>query len=178
MATPTPQASGKVTVDVEVLERLASALESMGTAFVVDELSEARAVALVARLAAERGVGAAASTSTSTGTEEQRRVSRDYEVLRGLLGRAGAARSLRMRRQQDNRLVIDDEPPPSAATVRVATAGGTRLDIPLPAPPRRGAPLPLGAAAPGQRLVRIELVDAGGALVAFGPALAPVDTTT
>ena len=164
----------KVTVDAEVLERLAGALEMIGTAFAADEVSDARALALVARFAAEResfgGMGFVRVVD-----QAQMRVARDYEVIRGLLGRGDAPRPLRMKRQKDNTVVVEDRVPDRAVQALVEAAGRQVPEVfDLTDGSYDRVVLRLSTIARGEPITRIELLAANGALVAFGPSLAPL----
>lgn len=164
--TEPEQAPGTVTIDAELAARLVEALERIGTAFPDDPSGGHPAHA--------RTEG----TGRDNGRDGQRvdpardRAARDYDVLRGLLGRAGAPRPLRMHRDR-NAVVVDDPVPMSATTAviespgegstpqRVGVVGGSKPTLPLA---QNTSTIPIS---------RVELLDCHGVLVAFGPSLAP-----
>ncbi|MET0419032.1 MAG: hypothetical protein ABW022_23715 [Actinoplanes sp.] len=125
------------------------------------------------------------------------RASRDYEVLRGMLGRADAPTPLRMRRRPiffegkhgrpdgrkanggDNRVEILDRVPLAARYALVESLGdGSTSAVTDRVPISGGYPPPtllllrdVRAALP---ISRVEIFDAKDRLVAFGPSFAPL----
>jgi len=104
------------------------------------------------------------------------RAARDYDVLRGLLGRTNAPRPLRMSRESkgdDNVVIIEDPIPPSARTAIVESPGGAsgplteRIEL-------SGSSLLLDEIEATMSISRVELVACDDVLVAFGPSLAPI----
>jgi hypothetical protein len=165
----TPARSERVTLEAEVIDRLAHALEMIGVAFTVDEVTDARALELVARFAAEReSFGGLMVTKPNPAIAG---VTRNYEVLRGLLGRGDAPRPLRMRRGKDNTVTFDEAPPPRAERAVVEAA---ERSVREPFDVRRGGALRLKQIQPADTITRVELFDAEGTLVAFGPSFAPL----
>lgn len=163
---------GGVLVGAGLVEELAHAVRALATAFAADEAGEAY---LFKALADARRSQPAASP-------EQIRTSRDYDVLRGLLGRVDAAKVVAARRERDA-IVIESAIPASAVEVVIQSAsgvvervplflGGQEVSVGITGPPYR---LPLGRIGPHDPVVRLELLDRGGALVALGPYLPALD---
>ena len=174
---PNPRA---VTIDAELAGRLITALEMIGTAFALDEVNDDRTLALISRLAAQ---GSDGPRSGETTDPARARAARDYDVLRGLLGRAGAPQPLRMHRETSRGgvavYVVMDDALPVSARVAVVDSPGNRTSGPLTeyievsggsGPPTR---LTLREISPAMSISRIELLDRREALVAFGPSLPP-----
>ena len=165
-----------VTMDAELVARLVSALEMIGTAFAVDEVNDARALSLIGHLAA-RGDGRPSAGILDPG---RARAARDYDVLRGLLGQAGAPRPLTMRRSGDA-VEFVDAAPLSAATVVVESPGDAEtgalaerfdniegLTRPI---------LKLARILQRMPISRVEVLDEQDTLLAFGPSLPPIYRT-
>jgi hypothetical protein len=106
------------------------------------------------------------------------RIARDFDVLRGLLGQPGTPRPLRMHRESEAVFVDDTLPPESRAAVVESPGDGSsgfvseRIDL------RRRlqdvVELPLKKITDPMPISRVEIFDAEGALLAFGPSLAPI----
>ena len=150
-------ASGNGYIDAALLERLAAALETIGATLQRDTVN---GVADPARV----------------------RVARDYDVLRGLLGRVDAPRPLRMHRDRTRaggeEVHIEDSLPVSARTVVVESPGDGAsgpvtecVDLTAAKDPSR---LPLALISPTMPISRVEVVDPGDTLLAFGPSLPPI----
>jgi hypothetical protein len=184
MSSSQPSSSGSqpgkdpatIAIDAELADRLVAALELIGTAYQPDGRQDQR-----------RG---------SAGTPDPVRVrtARDYDVLRGLLGRAGAPRPLRMHREKsgggpkspkgpkiqnsagDNAIVVDDPIPASARDAVVESPGGGSgplrelFDVSGGSTPR----LELTEITSSMPISRVEIFDLDGNLVAFGPSAAPI----
>lgn len=165
---------GPVVIDAELAAKLVGAIEMMGAAFTMDEVNEGRALALIARLA-ERGGDAARAAATPD--PARARASRDYDVLRGLLGRTRAPAPLRMHREKRrNTVVIDQKAPKKAVTAVVESDGDSgsttdRFDIRGQTHPLS---LPLTDISAAMPVARVELLDDRDELVAFGPSLPPL----
>ncbi|HEY7597729.1 MAG TPA: hypothetical protein VH969_31600 [Actinophytocola sp.] len=105
------------------------------------------------------------------------RAARDYDVLRGLLGRADAPLPLRMHRKNegyDTFVVIDDPIPPAARTAIVESPGDGKsgqLTEHIAIPDNGKGELELDEISADMPISRVELVDCHDALVAFGPSL-------
>jgi hypothetical protein len=148
-SSSTDQAPGGVYLDAALAARLTDALESIGSAF-------------------SRGGSAAPDPARA-------RATRDYDVLRGLLGRAGAPLPLRMRR--DRKAVVLVDPAPVAAVTAVVESPGDgrsgplseELDLACVSLPN----LPLTTITAAMPISRVELLSSAGQLVAFGPSLPP-----
>lgn len=167
---------GPVVIDAELAARLVEVLDKLGTASTLDELNEGRALALIASLA-ERAGGA--SRAAATPDPARARAARDYDVLRGLLGRAGAPAPLRMHREKrSNTLVIDDKGPPKAVSLVVESPGDGTSGPTTEVFNIRGQTYPLIRRlvdiTPAMTVARVELLDDRGELVAFGPSLPPL----
>jgi hypothetical protein len=159
-----------ITIDPTFADRLLVALERIGAAY---------------------GVGGSEGTPDPT----RERTARDYDVLRGLLGRTDAPRPLRMERdpvgcdsgQQskaqkgqkggDNALIVLDEIPATAkcAIVESPVQGSDPLrdevEINRFAPP---VCLDLNTITKDKPISRVEIFDDKRRLVAFGPSAGPV----
>jgi hypothetical protein len=161
-----------VAMDAELVVRLLGALEKLGTAFTLDEINDARTLSLVDRLAG-RGNGGPAAGVVDPG---RALTARRYEEIRGLLGRVGAARPLRMRRTRAGVEFVDPAPVSAAAVVvespgdagsgpvsqRFTIEGGSRPT------------LKLTSILPQMAIARVEVFAKDDALVAFGPSLPPI----
>jgi hypothetical protein len=103
------------------------------------------------------------------------RIARDFDVLRGLLGQPAAPRPLRMHRESETVVVEESLPPESRAVVVESPGDGAsgfvseRVDL-----RRRLLELPLKKITDLMPISRVEIFDAEGALLAFGPSLAPL----
>lgn len=136
---------------------------------------------LVARIVAQLMAAMAAAAPDRSAAQPQAapervRVSRDYEVLRGLLGQSGAARPLRMKREKGGFQIIDR--PPRAATAAEVESDGTgerpvteSVDLTKLAAP---GTVTLATITQTMPISRVELFDEVGELVAFGPSLPPL----
>jgi len=164
-----------VTMDAELVARLVSALEMIGTAFAVDEVNDARALSLIGRLAG-RGDGRLPAGILDPG---RARAARDYDVLRGLLGQAGGPRPLTMRRSRDT-VVFVDAAPLSAATVVVESPGDARTGALAERFDIEGLTTPtlkLTRILQRMPVSRVEVLDEHDTLLAFGPSLPPINRT-
>jgi hypothetical protein len=170
---PPSNPTGAVTIDAELAARLVGALEMIGTAFTLDEVNEAGALALIARLAERGGDGRAAGPTDPA----RARAARDYDVLRGLLGRAGAPQPLRMSRPRGKDVVIVVEGPRVQASYAVAESPGDATSGPVtervPVGGSTPAKLTFTTISAAMPISRVELFDRNDVLVAFGPSLAP-----
>jgi hypothetical protein len=113
------------------------------------------------------------------------RIARDYDVLRGLLGRSDAPRALRMRRVPnggqrggggDNAVVFDDQLPLSASRAVVespgdGSTGPLRETRDVDAATSRLLLTQIRSTMP---ISRVEIFDDHRSLVAFGPSAAPI----
>jgi hypothetical protein len=164
-----------VTMDAELIARLVSALEMIGTAFAVDEVNDARALSLIGHLAG-RGDGRPSAGILDPG---RARAARDYDVLRGLLGKADAPRPLTMRRSRDT-VVFVDAAPLSAATVVVESPGDAKTSALAERFDVEGLTTPtlrLTRILQGMPVSRVEVLDEQDTLLAFGPSLPPINRT-
>jgi hypothetical protein len=169
-----------IAIDAELAGRLVAALEQLGGAFASDRDRDKDERLLYGGIV----------------DPVRARASRDYEVLRGLLGRADAPTPLRMRRQRpyggggsvgkdvDERDIVDNEivvldPVPLSATCAIVESPGDRSTSPLteevPINPREPQPiLVLTEIFARLPISRVEIFDDKKRLVAFGPALGPL----
>jgi hypothetical protein len=168
-----------IAIDAELAGRLVAALEQLGVAVASDRDKDERHL------------------DGGTVDPVRARASRDYEVLRGLLGRADAPTPLRMRRQRpygggepvtgkdggerdysDNEVVVLDEVPLSATKAIVESPGDRSTtsvteDFPID-PGERPLTLALTKIPARLPISRVEIVDDKNKLVAFGPSFGPL----
>jgi hypothetical protein len=171
-----------ITMDAELAGRLVAALEQLGVAVAPDR-------------SRDRG-GDERLLYGGTVDPVRARASRDYEVLRGLLGRADAPTPLRMLRQRpgggsreaergggeldvvDNEIVVLDPVPLSACLAIVESPGDgstSPLTEEVSIDPRELQPtLALTEISANLPISRVEIVDKNKKLVAFGPAFEPL----
>ncbi|RZU76725.1 hypothetical protein EV384_5401 [Micromonospora kangleipakensis] len=171
MATTKPTgdpAPSAVALDADLAARLVAALETIGSAITRDEVNDARALSLLAHLTGRDGYGGGPAPDPV-----RSRAARDYEVLRGLLGRAGAPRGLNMRRSE-NDIVVDD-PLPVSSAYAIVESPGTLSSGPVtervdadPAANR----LSLDRITQAMPISRVEVFDCEDTFLAFGPSLA------
>jgi hypothetical protein len=158
-----------IAIDAALADRLVAALEQIGTAMAADETTGDRS----------RGDG---HGPPGTVDLTRIRVARDYDVLRGLLGRADAPQPLRMRRVQNsprggNTLIVADQFPVSAHSAVVESPGDgnsgprreTIFDIDATT-----STLPLTEILLTMPISRVEIFDRNRTLVAFGPSFEPI----
>jgi hypothetical protein len=160
-----------ITIDPKFADRLMAVLERIGAAYVPD-----------------------GSDGKADPTRE--RTARDYDVLRGLLGRTDAPRPLRMDRvpyscgggQQskaqrgqtgsENALIVLDEIPSTAecAIVESPVQGSDPLRDEVEIPDLRTPPvcLELETITRDKPISRVEIFDGNSRLVAFGPSAGPL----
>jgi hypothetical protein len=175
-----PDQRPAIAIDAELADRLVAALEQLGGAVASDRGKDER------------------NLFGGTVDPVRARASRDYEVLRGMLGRADAPTPLRMRRERsygqgepaveeqdaserndgDNRIVVLD-PVPLTAHEAIVESPGDGSTTPLSERVR----IPAGESTPTLALTtirgalpisRVEIVDVKDKLVAFGPSLGPL----
>ena len=166
-----------ITMDAELAGRLVAALERLGGAVASDRDRDERLL------------------YGGTVDPVRARASRDYEVLRGMLGRADAPTPLRMLRQRpggsegpfekdadershysDNEIVVLD-PLPLSATFAIVESPGDQSTSPLTDRVPIGTEdqtLPLDRITANLPISRVEIVDKNEKLVAFGPAFEPL----
>ena len=108
------------------------------------------------------------------------RATRDFDVIRGLLGQGrdrdtAPPRPLPMRRTTKNAVAIDAAPPAGASVAVVHGQDGLEECVAVPTG-RYTAPLELQLQQINQKtpISRVELFDAQGQFVAFGPSLPAV----
>jgi hypothetical protein len=167
-----------IAMDAELADRLVAALEQLGVAFAPNRGKDGR------------------HPYGGTVDPVRARASRDYEVLRGMLGRADAPTPLRMHRQRlygggdpvekdaaerdvsDNQVVVDDPVPLSARYVIVESPGDrstTALTEKVPINSSDRPPiLDLTRIRARLPISRVEIFDDKNKLVAFGPSLGPL----
>jgi hypothetical protein len=172
------QRPAAITMDAELAGRLVAALERLG-AVASDRDRDERLL------------------YGGTVDPVRARASRDYEVLRGMLGRADAPTPLRMTRRRssgdpifkeqdagereyysDNEIVVLD-PVPLSATCAIVESPGDQSTSPLTEEvsidPREPQPtLALTDISARLPISRVEIVDKNEKLVAFGPAFEPL----
>lgn len=159
------RAPGTVAIDAELANRLVAALEMIGAAFTLDAVNDGHRVG-------NRGGGSGGPPDPL-----RARAARDYDVLRGLLGRPGAPRPLRMHRDpKGHALRVYDKFPASARSVAVESPGDGASD---PITERFNINgdvdyLQLKKIQPAMLISRVEVFDQHHALVAFGPSIAPI----
>jgi hypothetical protein len=169
-STPDPESEGAaVTLDADLAARLVAALETIGSAIVYDEINDSRALSLLSRLAGRDGNGHGPAPDPV-----RTRAARDYDVVRGLLGRVGAPRALSMHRVEEN--IEVDDPLPVAAAYALVESPGTPATGPItervavdPTCPR----LVLTRISPAMPISRVEVFDCEDRFLAFGPSLEP-----
>jgi hypothetical protein len=161
-----------IAIDAELAGRLVAALELIGTAIAADEAPGAR---------------------PRTGGDGRRpvdpvrvRVACDYNVLRGLLGRADAPQPLRMHRVKtgggpksvsDNAVVVEDKLPASARFAVVESLGDGNSGLerePFEVDGNSTPTLALTQIPSTMPISRVEIFDHNHTLVAFGPSAAPI----
>jgi hypothetical protein len=166
-------------IDAELAVRLVAALEQLGVVFAPDRGKDDR------------------NLFGGTVDPVRARASRDYEVLRGMLGRADAPTPLRMTRRRpsgdpifeeqdpgereyysDNEIVVLDEVPLSATRAIVESLGDgstsavtDKVDLP---PGDRTPTLHLRDVRAALPISRVEIFDNKHKLVAFGPSFDPL----
>lgn len=178
-AEPAPGPAA-VAMDAELAARLVAALEMIGTAIKRDEVNDDRVLALMASLAERPGDGREPARNADP---IRARAARDYDVLRGLLGRAGAPRPLNMRRSPNSQnqnieeIIFLDRLPSSATTVVVESPGdGASGPVTERFDDVTGGTKPtleLKLIRPTMPISRVEVLDVDDILVAFGPSLTP-----
>jgi hypothetical protein len=168
-----------ITMDAELAGRLVAALEQLGVAVASDRDADKRHL------------------HGGTVDPVRARASRDYEVLRGLLGRADAPTPLRMTRRRpssgpisaeqdtgerdyysDNEIVVLDEVPLSTTHAIVESPGDTSStsvteEVPIEAGDRKPV-LPLYKIRARLPISRVEIFDDKDKLVAFGSSFDPL----
>jgi hypothetical protein len=172
------QRPAAITMDAELAGRLVAALERLGGAVASDRDRDERLL------------------YGGTVDPVRARASRDYEVLRGMLGRADAPTPLRMLRRRpyggegpfekdggersvvDNEIVVLD-PVPLSAICAIVESPGDQSTSPLTEEvsidPRETQPtLALTDISARLPISRVEIVDKNEKLVAFGPAFEPL----
>jgi hypothetical protein len=173
------QRPAAITMDAELAGRLVAALEQLGGAVASDRNRDERLL------------------YGGTVDPVRARASRDYEVLRGMLGRADAPTPLRMTRRRpsgdpifkeqdagereyysDNEIVVLDEVPLSATRAIVESPGDTSTtsvteEVPIEAGDRKPV-LPLYKIRAALPISRVEIFDNKHKLVAFGPSFDPL----
>jgi hypothetical protein len=171
MATTKPTGGSDysaVALDGDLAARLVAALETIGSAIALDEVTDARALSLVARLAGRAGYGGAPAPDPV-----RSRAARDYDVLRGLLGRTGAPRGLNMGRSETD--IVVNDPLPVAAAYAIVESPGTPSSGPVTervdADPTSNL-LTLANITPAMPISRVEVFDCEDRFLAFGPSLA------
>jgi hypothetical protein len=178
-----PDQRPAIAIDAELADRLVAALEQLGVAVASDRHPD--------RDADERLLHGGIVDPVRA------RASRDYEVLRGMLGRADAPTPLRMTRRRpsgdpifeeqdagereyysDNEIVVLDEVPLSATRAIVESPGDTSTtsvteEVPIEAGDRKPV-LPLYKIRAALPISRVEIFDNKHKLVAFGPSFDPL----
>jgi hypothetical protein len=160
-----------IAIDAALADRLVAALEQIGTAMATDETTGDRS--------RRDGHG-----PPSTVDRTRIGVARDYNVLRGLLGRADAPQPLRMRRLKNsqeggaNTLIVADQFPVSAHSAVVESPGdgssGPLREIIFDIDATTST-LPLTEILPTMPISRVEIFDRNRTLVAFGPSFRPIE---
>jgi hypothetical protein len=167
--SPSPEPGpAPIAIDAALADRLIAALEQIGTAMAADEAT---------------GDQSRRDGHGPPGTVDRTRIriARDYDVLRGLLGRADAPQPLRMHREHggnaDNHIVVDDPLPVSAHAAVVESPGDGStgplrefiFDIDATT-----STLPLTKVVSTMPISRVEIFDRTRTLVAFGPSFGPL----
>jgi hypothetical protein len=174
-----PDQRPAIAIDAELAGRLVAALEQLGVAVASDRDADERFL-----------YGGIVDPVRA-------RASRDYEVLRGILGRADAPTPLRMTRQRpscdpisterdagereyhnDNEIVVLDEVPLSATHAIVESPGDTSTtsvteEVHIEAGDRKPV-LPLYRIRAALPISRVEIFDNKHKLVAFGSSFDPL----
>jgi hypothetical protein len=158
-----------IAIDAALADRLIAALEQIGTAMTADEATDVRS----------RGDGRGPSGRVD---RVRVRVARDYDVLRGLLGRTDAPQPLRMKRVGDkggyHSIELEDPLPVSSRRAVVESPGDgssppLRESLPVTATHTR-LDLSDTGILPTMPISRVEIFDHNRTLVAFGPSFAPI----
>jgi len=154
-----------IAIDAALADRLVAALEQIGTAMATDETTDGRS----------RGDGRRRAGHVD---RVRVRVARDYDVLRGLLGRADAPKPLRMHRRRDqNDVEIVDQLPVSSRRAVIespgdGSSGPLRETLNVEATDTT-LPLTETKILPTMPISRVEILDHNRTLVAFGPSAGP-----
>jgi hypothetical protein len=169
------QGPAAIAIDAELAGRLVAALELIGTAIAADDAPGARL-----------GTGGDGRRPGGPVDPVRVRVARDYNVLRGLLGRADAPQPLRMHRVKtgggpksvsDNAVVVDDKLPASARYAVVESLGDGNSGLerePFEVDGNSTPTLALTDIPSTMPISRVEIFDHNHTLVAFGPSAAAI----
>jgi hypothetical protein len=170
---PNPSA---VALDADLAARLVAALETIGSAIAADDANGTRA--LLAQLTAHNGNGGYGGTPVPDPVRS--RAARDYDVLRGVLGRAGAPRGLTMHRDKTD--VVVDDPLPVSSAYAIVESPGTSSSGPVTervtADPKAPPCLHLERITQDMSISRVEIFDCEDKFLAFGPSLPAITCTS
>ncbi|GIF23448.1 hypothetical protein BJ973_004060 [Actinoplanes tereljensis] len=146
-----------IALDADLAARLVAALETIGSAIDSGQGNGTRALA--------HPTGPVPDPVRS-------RAARDYDVLRGVLGRAGAPHGLSMHRDKTD--IVVDNPLPVSATYAIVESPGTPSSGPVAerviADPTVNR-LNLDEITQDMSISRVEVFDCDGRFLAFGPSL-------